>query len=108
MNLNNVYYDPIKFGLDIVGEIDVGGSYEFDKFVVWSRRAWDGAGSRFVYGTDSGCSCPTPFEDVGVNDLIEIDTPDTLRRAIDVWAHDQYNKPDPTEVADLLAKVRGQ
>jgi hypothetical protein len=62
----NIYYDPDKFGLTPVGEIDwSSGSYEFDYTVVW-KRDLDG---RFVYAEDSGCSCPVPFESTGVDDL---------------------------------------
>lgn len=98
----NIYYNPEQFGLSIFGEIDAGGSYEFDKFVVWTK-----ADGKLAYATDAGCSCPTPFEDEGVNDLIDIDTVDALRRALDEWkGSGAYGKPDPTEVADLLAKAR--
>lgn len=62
----NVYYDPEKLGLEIVDELDYGASYEFDKLVVWRRKS-DG---ELRWGTDSGCSCPTPFEDIdGFEDL---------------------------------------
>jgi hypothetical protein len=62
----NIYYDPEKFGLTTVGEIDWSdGCYQFDLTVVW-KRDFDG---RFVYAEDSGCSCPSPFEDIGIEDL---------------------------------------
>jgi hypothetical protein len=35
--------------------------------VVWKRLS-DG---QLLYGTDSGCSCPSPFEGQGVDDLAE-------------------------------------
>jgi hypothetical protein len=61
----NVYYDPEKFGLKTVGEVEMSsGSYEFDLIVVWQ----DSTG-RYLWGLDSGCSCPAPFEGHGVNDL---------------------------------------
>jgi len=60
----NIYYDPEKFGLTPIGEIDwLDGSYEFDLTVVW-KREFDG---RFVYAEDSGCSCPSPFESIGLD-----------------------------------------
>ncbi len=63
----NIYYDPEKFGLEQVGEIDFSsGAYEFDLTVVW-RRVSDDA---LVYAEDSGCSCPSPFESTGVDELI--------------------------------------
>jgi hypothetical protein len=46
----NVYYDPAKFGLTPIGEIDFSsGSYEFDILAVW--RDHSGA---FRWGRDSG------------------------------------------------------
>lgn len=62
----NIYYNPEKFGLTMIGEIDWSdGSYQFDLTVVWKRDS-DG---KFVYAEDSGCSCPSPFGDTGVQDL---------------------------------------
>lgn len=62
----NLYYDPQGFGLEAIGEIDWSdGCYQFDLTAVW-RRAFDG---RFVYAEDSGCSCPSPFENTGVDAL---------------------------------------
>lgn len=54
----NPYYDPEKCGLEIFESIDTGGSYEFDMFVIW-RKLDD---NTLWWDTDSGCSCPTPFD----------------------------------------------
>lgn len=63
----NIYYEPEKYGLKPIGEIDwSSGSYEFDLTVVWQREL-DGV---LVYAEDSGCSCPSPFESAGVDDLV--------------------------------------
>ena len=65
----NVYYDPEKFGLKIIGEIEWSdGCWQFDTTVVWQREA-DGV---FLYAEDSGCSCPMPFERIGINDMIQL------------------------------------
>lgn len=62
----NFYTDPAKFGLTNIGEIEWGdGCYSFDLTVVW-RREFDG---KLVYAEDSGCSCPSPFEDQDIPDL---------------------------------------
>lgn len=54
----DVYYQPEKFGLSIVREIDdPEASYSFDMIVVWKHD--DG---RIFWADDSGCSCPSPFE----------------------------------------------
>lgn len=64
--MNDFYYSPEAFGLETVGQIQWGEPcYDFDLTVVWKRKS-DGA---LVYGEDSGCSCPSPFESQGVDDL---------------------------------------
>lgn len=51
-------------GLEKVDEIDTSsGSYEFDLIGVWKGE--DG----YYLGTDSGCSCPTPWESYTKADL---------------------------------------
>lgn len=54
----NPYYHPENRGLEIVAELELLGHYEFDTTVVW-RRLSDGA---LLWASDSGCSCPVPFE----------------------------------------------
>lgn len=56
--MKNIYYYPEDYDLTVVAEIDNGESYEFDKVVVWKHK--DGT---LYWQEDSGCSCPTPFED---------------------------------------------
>jgi hypothetical protein len=31
----NIYYEPDKFGLAIVGELEYGGGFDYDTFVVF-------------------------------------------------------------------------
>ena len=55
---DNFYYNPEKSGLTILTTLDESDmSYEFNTFVIWEHK--DG---RLFYAEDSGCSCPTPFE----------------------------------------------
>lgn len=61
MGYNNpdLYYQPEAFGLTPIGELnDPEASYSFYDFIVWKHE--DG---RIFYASDSGCSCPSPFED---------------------------------------------
>jgi len=56
----NIYYNPEKYNLVTVAEIEYSDHmYQFDTRVVWqdtsTRKLWT--------MRDSGCSCPTPFED---------------------------------------------
>lgn len=60
----NIYYDPEKYGLTLVAEADFAGAYEFSTHLVFRKQ--DGS---LGYVFDSGCSCPTPFEDTDVDDL---------------------------------------
>lgn len=65
----NLYYDPEKYGLTLVGTLDYSsGSYEFDYTCVWVDED-----RNLYYADDSGCSCPAPFEDTGKNDLTKTD-----------------------------------
>lgn len=70
----DVYYSPEKFNLEKVVEGDRSdGCYQFDLLVVWR----DTKTGELYYGTDSGCSCPSPFEDQGLLDLALI-APESL------------------------------
>ncbi len=52
-------YDK-EFGLEQVAEIDYSdGCYQFDYRIVW----WHPETRKLYTGRDSGCSCPSPFED---------------------------------------------
>lgn len=56
----NVYADPNKFNLQILGQLDEPDmSYSYNTLVVF-RHVITG---RMFYAQDSGCSCPTPFDD---------------------------------------------
>lgn len=102
----NMHGSPEKWGLRAFAEIDVAGSYEFDMCCVWEdERTGD-----LFYAFDSGCSCPTPFEDVTCRD-------DTTALTNATWAEfaaavhgmrdyadDQYGG----EKGELLAKCAGR
>lgn len=57
---NNIYYNPENSGMTIFDSIDTAGSYEFDIFLILMKLD----DNSLYYTHDSGCSCPTPFEDV--------------------------------------------
>lgn len=57
---DNAYSEPAKLGLQLVGEVSFNDdSYQFDMAAVW----WDPERRVFFYVEDSGCSCPSPFEE---------------------------------------------
>jgi hypothetical protein len=99
---NNVYYNPEQCGLRLIGELeDANADYSFDTIIV----VQDIASGRVYAGQDSGCSCPTPFEDVhSLGDLTEIRTDDELRAF--VKAHEGYVNWPLAEQQALYRKVR--
>ena len=57
---DSAYYHPEKLGLEPVFEVDYSdGDYQFDLRVIWYHKET----KRYYTARDSGCSCPTPFED---------------------------------------------
>ncbi len=73
----NVYYSPEKSGLSIFDSIDTAGSYEFDTFLILQD-----ADGKLFWTTDSGCSCPTPFEHVSEIDEITLDNFESFDTAL--------------------------
>lgn len=60
----NLYYSPEDYDLTLVGSIDWNDEpYSFDLTVVWKDK--DG---NLYWASDSGCSCPSPFEDFSNKD----------------------------------------
>lgn len=55
----NPYYDPEACGLEWIGKIEDEPDYDFNILMV----VQDVATGRVFYAQDSGCSCPSPFED---------------------------------------------
>lgn len=93
----NVYSSPSKFGLTPVAEIDYSsGSYEFDLRVVWRKE--DGT---LVTARDSGCSCPVPFESVGIDGLepVNMDVLESEKPS-------EYSGPSLAEQMTFLRKVQ--
>jgi len=61
----NIYSDPGKYGLTLIGTVDFEHGYEYDTMAIWKTE--DG---QFLYGHSSGCSCSSPFDSQGRDDLI--------------------------------------
>lgn len=85
--MKNIYYNPEAFNLEIMGDVDVAGSYEFDILVVFK----DIETNKLYYDTDSGCSCPTPFEDHRKEDLTEITRGNLKEFEAICFAHKPYS-----------------
>lgn len=72
--MSNIYYTPEAFGLTIVAMVEREPNYDFDMVVVWKDQ--DG---NAYWGQDSGCSCPSPFEDYHTVDSLERLNGQTMR-----------------------------
>lgn len=94
--MSSVYYEPEKFGLTEVAEVDAAGGYSFDKFVIWS----DSRGG-YRWASDSGCSCPIPFEAFNLSNLPLGSLRDALTD-LDAWVSEQglYWPDDRAGAAD--------
>ena len=100
------YHSPEKYGLEIVGTVDWGGSYEFDMVVAW-KRLDDGA---FFWAQDAGCSCPTPFEGMTVGDGVKpIEDLATFHAVLlEKNAQKRHDPADETAaITDLVTKLHG-
>jgi hypothetical protein len=100
----NVFYNPDKFGLSIVGEVEFSsGIYEFDTSVVWC----DESGQHYV-ADDSGCSCPEPFENVDISNLRKIDRLQDLVDYFDQRKAESYRyEPDEDYASRTVSEIDG-
>lgn len=100
--MSNVYYDPADFGLTTVGEVEwTDESYEFDLTVVW--KDVDG---NLYWADDSGCSCPSPFEDFSTIDQLDKGNFFDLVKHLDSRKEKAYSSHAKDEVVDLLSRLR--
>ena len=66
----DLYYQPEQFGLTMLGEIEWSEPcYDFDLTAVWVD-----ADKKLYWASDSGCSCPSPFE--GFTSVADAETGD--------------------------------
>lgn len=105
----NIYYSPEKFGLELVGEFEWSEpDYSFDTLAVWKEKR-----GQYWIGEDSGCSCPSPFENI--TDVNELDGPynkDGLRKRINFLIEEKgddrwgYSKAELRKFAsDILSRL---
>lgn len=63
----NPYHHPEATGLTVVKIIeDPDASYSFETIALWRNADGD-----LLYAEDSGCSCPSPFEDATLKQLTD-------------------------------------
>lgn len=104
----DVYYHPENYGLTTVGEVSWSNeSYQFDLTGVWTKD------SQLYWASDSGCSCPTPFENFHrMDDLLTgtfSDLQDYLKDRLAAEQASVYSNLPPNaeaNVVDLLLKAK--
>lgn len=96
-NWKNPYYNPEKFGLEIVAELNPFLSYEFDMVIVWKDKE-----GNLYWAADAGCSCPTPFEEYTSIELLNKFNYDDIEAEVKSRT---YGSTD-AEKRDFLNKVR--
>ena len=101
--MSNVYYSPESYGLRTVGEIEWSEPcYDFNLTVVWQ----DVTTGAYYYASDSGCSCPSPFEDYDRSNIAHATKMQDLIDGI-AAARDEnfYRSQDEDESARVDAQV---
>lgn len=99
----DVYYQPEKFDLVPVAEVDYSdGNYQFDFRAVWKHEP----SGRLYTARDSGCSCPSPFEDyTKLEDLDELDLA-LLEKEVQGELDSSYASLSELDAANFLRAVR--
>lgn len=100
---SNVYYKPEDYGLEIIAELSSRDLlYEYDMVVVWRDKD-----NNVYMAHDSGCSCPSPFEDVKFEDLQKVHTMvDVYRFVEQAGKIDSYHVFHFSDVNLFLSRVR--
>lgn len=100
--MENVYNNPEHYNLVLLGEVELSEpDYSFDILAVWKGE------EGFYLGTDSGCSCPSPFENYGgMEDLTgPLTAFDAIEEAISLWTGAYGGEYDPASFWDLMNRI---
>lgn len=104
----DIYYNPDKFGLEIVAEVDwLGEAYEFDFTIILKDKD-----NNFYWARDSGCSCYSPFEYFTSLDHedVHMGTYQEANKALDAMSKEMGEWRDKSriavEVAEAKVKIR--
>lgn len=101
MYRDNVYYSPEKHNLTIVGDVELEEpNYSFYTLCIWKDEK-----GKYYLATDSGCSCPAPFE--SYYDVKDLTGPLTAKQAkteaTSLW--EDSGSYMPKEFNKLMTKV---
>lgn len=99
---NDIYNSPKKFGLEAVGTLDLAEPfYSFDLLLV-SRHLETG---KFYVNTDSGCSCPSPFDGVTLDKAgAPLDAHQTVKKVREIY-NARYDQDYTADVEGLVSKI---
>ena len=97
-----MYNDIDSLGLTFIAEAELNyPDYSFDLV-----GAWKNADGGIFLGTDSGCSCPTPWENHGVADDFTgpLTKDQAVEEATSIWR--SSGEYEPEEFAKFIEQVR--
>lgn len=102
---DNPYSSPEKWHLTLVDSVNqTQEAYQYDIFAVWV----DDFGNLY-YDNDSGCSCPSPFEDVShIGELQRSRDLDDIERAAKKWAKEGGATMEVKHQIDLMVSKAGR
>lgn len=99
---HNIYNKPERFGLELKASADFADSYDFDIYALFR----DSEG-RWFMAHDSGCSCPSPFEDYksaeSIADGRVFNVADIRKGIIDPGPYSSYGQ---AQIEEFLAACR--
>lgn len=102
--------DYTKLELEMLSFDKSSGCYEFDTICFWATKE-----GKVYTASDSGCSCPTPFEEYAGENQIDIlqkleriGSLEQAERIFDSWAaennyHNKINMSDRNELSILFS-----
>lgn len=97
----SVYSNPEKFGLKVLIEKeDPEAFYSFEMVIVW-----EDANGKLYWASDSGCSCPSPFENYTTLESLNTGTVSDLIDFLKAWLEDWYNSWKKDAAHEVLKRV---
>lgn len=98
--MKKVYDNPEYFGLSIIGSVEL----EAPEWSFYTLCVWKGSDG-FYLATDSGCSCPDPFENYGSKDELTgpLNAEQAIEEATSLWT--EAGAYDPEEFHSLMVNI---